>query len=286
MIVGMSACSEATSSKDTTEISYGKNAATGQMLDVKGNNIYFETYGNKAHQALVLIHGNGGSIEGMHRQIDYFKDDYFIVVADNRAHGKSEGKSELTYDLMTEDYVAIINYLELDSVYVLGHSDGGIIGLIMAMDYPEKISKLVTAVPNLVTDSSAIVAWELEMPEFYSVFIDSMIASNNQNQDWQKLRMHLDLIQNEPNIAFSELAKIKCPVLVMTSDDDIIKPRHILTIYENIPNAHLFIMPGATHFMIEEKPELYNQIGGDFLAQPFKRPTSEETLLELIKNGG
>jgi len=69
---------------------------------------------------------------------------------------------------------------------------------------------------------------------------------------------------------------------VMTSDDDIIKPRHILEIYEHIPNAHLFVMPGATHFMIRDEYELFNYMANRFFARPFKRPKSKEVLLEMI----
>ena len=215
-------------------------------------------------------------------QIEYFKDSYYIIVADNRTHGKSGGVDSVTYDIMASDYIAIINKLNVDSAYVLGHSDGGIIGLLMAINYPNKISKLIAAVPNLVPGEPAIEAWELEFGKRYRAFIDSMISINDQSRDWEIERIHMNLMRDEPNIKSSDLSKIKCPVLVMTSDNDIIKPRHILTIYENIPNAHLFIMPGATHFMIRDEHELYNMMSNRFLSSPFTRPTSKEVLLDMI----
>jgi len=89
-------------------------------------------------------------------------------------------------------------------------------------------------------------------------------------------------MRDEPNITISDLSKINCPVLVITSDDDIIKPRHILQIYENIPNAQLFIMPGATHFMIRDEHELYNSMCNRFLSNPFSRPSSKDALMDII----
>ena len=70
--------------------------------------------------------------------------------------------------------------------------------------------------------------------------------------------------------------------MVVTSDDDIIKPRHILEIYEHISNAHLFVMPGATHFMMGAEYELFNFMSDRFFSTPFKRPTSREVLMRMI----
>jgi pimeloyl-ACP methyl ester carboxylesterase len=263
-------------------IPYGKNDTNGQFIEVDGTTIYFETYGNKDNQPLILVHGNGGSIAAMTHQIDYFKDDYYVVVADNRTHGQSGSSDSLSYNMMADDYKAIINSLSFESTYVLGHSDGGIIGLLMAMKYPDAIGKLVAAVPNIVTGETAIESWELEMSRHYRALIDSMIRTGDQSRDWKNERIHMNLMRDYPNIALDDLSQIKCPVLVMTSDDDIIKPRHILSIYENIPNAHLFVMPGATHFMIRDEHELYNSMSKRFLSNPFTRPTSKQVLMEMI----
>ena len=261
---------------------YGNNAQTGKTLQVGTSHVYYETYGDKDKQALVLIHGNSGHIGAMALQIDFFKKNYFVVVADNRTHGKSGDTDKLTYHLMAADYIAILDDLKISDAFVLGQSDGGIIGLIMAMDYPDRVSKLVSAVPNITTGKDVIAEWELEMGKHYRKLIDSMIMVKDKSRDWKKEKVHMDLMKNEPNIPFSDLMKIQCPVLVMTSDDDIIRPRHILEIYENIPKAQLFVMPGATHFMIRDEHELFNMMVDRFLSNPFKRPKSKQVLMELI----
>jgi len=263
---------------------YGDDTVIGQILDSDGTSIYFETYGKEGDQPLVLIHGNGGSIEAMSRQIDFFKDSYYVITADNRTHGKSGGSDTLNYNIMARDYINIIDKLNIDSTYVLGHSDGGIIGLLMAINYPNRITKLVSAVPNLVPGAETIEAWELELSKGYRKVIDSMILISDQSRNWEVERIHMKLMKDEPNIQLSELSKIKCPVLVMTSDDDIIKPRHILQIYENIPKAQLFIMPGATHFMIRDEHELYNMMSNRFLSNSFSRPTSKNAVMDFISS--
>ncbi len=263
-------------------INYGDNPSAGQFIEVNGAKVYFECYGDKSNAPLLLIHGNGGSIKSMLHQIEYFKDDYYIITVDSRTFGKSSGMDSLNYNIMASDYMGIINKLVLEPVNVLGHSDGGIIGLLLAINYPEHISKLVAAVPNLVPGAPAIEDWELELSKGYRAFIDSMITINDQSRDWKVQKMHMELMRDEPHISLDDLSKIKCPVLLMTSDDDMIKPRHILEIYENIPNAQLFMMPGATHFMIRDEHELYNRMANRFLSSPFTRPTSKGVLMKML----
>lgn len=265
-----------------SDIPFGDNSEAGHFVIVEGSRVYYETYGDEGDRPLVLIHGNGGSISSMRCQIIHFMQDYRVVVADNRTHGKSGGSDQLTYDQITADYVAILDDLALDSVFVLGQSDGGIIGLLLAIDYPHKVSKVVAAVPNLWPGKSAIAEWELEFSKGYRGHIDSMIVAGDTSRDWQTEMQHMNLMVNEPHILLTDLETITSPVLVMTSDDDIIRPRHILEIYEHIPNAHLFVMPGATHFMLRDEYELFNYMAERFLEAPFERPTSREVLMKLL----
>ena len=68
----------------------------------------------------------------MENQIEYFKNKYRVIAADNRGHGKSELKTDsLTYVQIAKDWDAIVSYLKLDSINIVGWSDGGIIGLKM-----------------------------------------------------------------------------------------------------------------------------------------------------------
>jgi pimeloyl-ACP methyl ester carboxylesterase len=265
-----------------SSIPLGDNTGVGRFVSVDRSRVYYETYGDPAHPPLVLIHGNGGSISSMRCQILHFMQDYHVVVGDNRTHGKSGGSDHLTYGQISDDYAAILDELALDSVYVLGQSDGGIVGLLLAIHHPDKVGKLVAAVPNLRPGKSAVEEWELELSKDYRTTIDSMIAAGDTSRDWHNMKVHMELMVNEPHIELTDLETISCPVLVMTSDDDIIKPRHILAIYEHIPNAHLFVMPGATHFMLRDEYELFNYMAGRFFSEPFERPTSQEVLLEII----
>ncbi len=122
------------------ETPYGDNESVGKYLEVNNTKFYFEEYGKG--EPLLLIHGNGANIKSMENQIEYFKSKYRVIIADSRGHGKSELKTDsLTYNQITKDWEGLVNYLELDSVNILGWSDGGIIGIKMGIRQNSKIKK-------------------------------------------------------------------------------------------------------------------------------------------------
>jgi pimeloyl-ACP methyl ester carboxylesterase len=109
-------------SQDTcfVTIKYGENPDAGKYTVVNGIRMYFETYGDPARQPLLLIHGNGGYIYAERCQIEHFKDRYYVIIADSRFHGKTEnGSEELTYDLMAKDYNSLLDFLKIDSAYII-----------------------------------------------------------------------------------------------------------------------------------------------------------------------
>jgi pimeloyl-ACP methyl ester carboxylesterase len=70
---------------------------------------------------------------------------------------------------------------------------------------------------------------------------------------------------NEPDIKVEELAKITAPTLVMAGDRDAVPIEHAAETFRRIKGAQLCIIPGATHFLISEKPEAVNRVILDFL---------------------
>ena len=106
------------------KIIYGDNPLAGHYALVNGIKLYYESYGEG--QPLILLHGNGGSINAFANQIPFFEKYYRVIAVDSRLQGKSGGSSDsISYNLMASDFCALLDYLHLDSVFVLGWSDGG-----------------------------------------------------------------------------------------------------------------------------------------------------------------
>ena len=259
------------------EISYGDNSKAGQFIKVNGIRLYYETYGSGP--AMLLIHGNGGSIKVMCHQIEHFSKKYKVVVADSRGHGKSElGAGRLTYDQMAEDLNLFLDKLNLQSVYVLGWSDGGILGLLLAIRHPGKVSKLALMGASLRPDGAY--NWALERAMQNIVHVESMISQGDQTMPWQAIKQRLLLMLEQPNISTSRLKAVQAPTLVMAGDRDIIIDSHTLEIFHALPKAkaHLCIFPGATHMLPFENPSLFNQTVDAFFQNPFRCPDSKEVI--------
>lgn len=237
-----------------TKINYGDNAAAGKYATINGIKLYYETYGKG--KPLFMLHGNGGSINAFTNQIPFFEKYFQVIAIDSRLQGKSGGSADtLSYEMMATDFCELINYLHLDSVYVLGWSDGGNDGVLMALNCADKIKCLAITGANVLPDSSALPASDIaEMKNF---------VMNNTTASKKEITLNR-LMLYQPNIPFSELNNIKCPVLVMAGDHDIIKLEHILKIYQSIPNANLCIFPDSHHGVCQQHPALFNKIVMDF----------------------
>jgi len=248
---------------DTTH--YGKNAAVGKYADIRGFKMYYEVYGKG--EPLLIIHGNGGSINNFLFQIPYFAKNYQVIVADSRKQGKSVDHADsLSYEMMTDDLNALMDKLSVKQANVIGWSDGGIEGLMLAMRHPDKVKKLAVTGANLWPDSSAFApgVWRDELKD-YNYGKDKPRTTAEEKNNW-KIFM-LDWLQ--PNIPLSALKQIKCPSLIIAGDHDLISLQHTVLIYQNIPHACLWIVPDSPHGTLQAHPDEFNKQVDDFFTQPF-----------------
>lgn len=248
-------------------IAYGNNPKAGKYFETDGIKLYYETYGKG--KPLLLIHGNGGSIKDWRYQIPYFSKNYKVIAVDSRAQGKSLDTSNLlNYEMMADDFDALLTHLKIDSAYVIGWSDGGINGLLLAIRHPEKVKKLAITGANLVPDASAI---SEDGAKAIAGDLVKLRAANQDDATKNTIKL-LHMMELEPNIPLTDLHKIKCPVLVIGGDFDVIKPAHTLQIFENIPQAYLWILPESGHGTVHKYRNEFNNKVRHFFTHPYKKP--------------
>ena len=242
---------------------YGNDASAGHAAKVNGITLYYEIHGEG--MPLLLIHGNGGSINSLRCQIAYFSKYRRVIVADSRSHGRSEdGNGRLTFEQIADDLSALSLDLRIEKLDVWGHSDGGIVALLFAIRHPQQVRRMVASSANLRPDETAL------KPAFIQGVKDSvqtaadMIKAGDRTRDWTRRKRQLDLMLEEPHIPIVDLKKITAPTLVMGADMDIMPVAHTVEIATNIPGAQLFIMPGATHGMPSAEHAFYNMIVAKF----------------------
>ena len=250
---------------------YGHNKDAGKYYDIRGFKMYAEVYGQG--QPLLIIHGNGGSINNFIYQIPYFSKKYKVIVADSRAQGKSEDKGDsLSYEMMADDYAALLDAMKVDSAYVIGWSDGGINGLLLSIRHPEKVKKLAITGANLVPDTTAVPQsiWNMVMPSYRQ--LKAKATKNEMEMEQYKL---LRLLVEQPHIPLSDLHKIACPALVIGGDHDVIKEEHTMLIYKNIPRSYLWILPGSGHSTPIVYKDDFNNVVDRFFSSDYRRIDGE-----------
>jgi pimeloyl-ACP methyl ester carboxylesterase len=268
IMVSISQLTSAQSSKispfDTTK--YGKNAKAGGYIKTRGFNMYYETYGQG--EPLLIIHGNGGSINNFLYQIPFFSKTYKVILADSRAQGKSVDSSDsLSYEMMADDLNALLDTLHLDSCYVIGWSDGGINGLLLAMRYPARVKKLAVTGANLWPDTTAVDPFVYN----WAMSFNDTLAKMKQTPQIKNQRKLAHLLSYEPHITIGQLQKIQCPTLVIGGDHDVLLPQHTLLIAQSIPKSYLWIVPGSGHSVPIFYKEQFNQTVNDFFEKPYRK---------------
>lgn len=222
--------------------------------------MYYETYGKG--KPLLMIHGNGGSIKSFHKNIPYFARRYRVIAVDSRAHGKSVDRGDsLSFEMMADDFAALLTALRIDSAYVIGWSDGGINALLLAMRHPQKVKKLVSTGANLWPDSTALVPslWSQQQKAYQEnktrVFTDPV-----QKNDWKVFV--LDVLQ--PTIPLKALQSIQAPSLIVAGDRDVIVTEHTVAIARHIPKAWLWILPNCGHATLIDRAIEFNRKTEEF----------------------
>ena len=241
--------------------SFGNNDSTGKYAVVNGIKIYYEEYGQG--QPLLLLHGNSESIASFRLQIPEFSKHYKVIAVDTRGQGKSseDGKT-YTYDLFADDMNSFLNYLNIDSANIVGWSDGGNTGLIMAMKYPKKVKRLITMGANVFIDNSVVEKWVFK--ELNKQLKE--MKSDTSYSDRNRVRL-INLLLTEPKYKFEDLKIISCPVLVLAGQKDVIKENHTISISQNIRNSKLIIAPKETHYYPTENSKEFNKTVIDFLKE-------------------
>ena len=240
---------------------YGNNDSTGKYVDANGIKIYYEEYGQG--QPLLLLHGNSESIQSFRQQIPEFSKHYRVIAVDTRGQGKSsENGMTYSYDLFADDMNALLNILNIDSANILGWSDGGNTGLIMAMKYPKKVKRLITMGANVFIDNSVVDKWVFK--ELHKQLKE--MKNDTAYADRNRVRL-INLLLTEPKHNYEELKIISSPVLVLAGEKDVIKENHTRSIAQNIRNSKLIIAPKETHYYPAENSKAFNETVIEFLRE-------------------
>ena len=221
---------------------------------VNGIRMHYEIRG-KGQKVVLLIHGNGEDWHCFDRQIPDFAKEYTVIAVDSRGHGQSEwGNRPFCLVQIAEDYLALLEKLDLQNVNIIGFSDGANIAILMALADIRRIGKLVLAGGNLYP--SGVEFW-CQGPTVLQ-YLGLSVLSHFQKEYYRKKQI-IGLMVKEPHIRPEKLRSIGVPTLVLAGSRDVIRRSHTRLIYQSLPDAELTLVPQTGHFIFRDAPEVVNK---------------------------
>ncbi|MCW5733269.1 MAG: alpha/beta fold hydrolase [Enhydrobacter sp.] len=255
-------------------LSGAREGATQQMPHVKlrdGAELYYERHGTGS--PLLLVPGLGGDSRWWGENVAKLAEQFTVIVHDHRGTGRST-LSRIDYSVaqMADDALQLVDALGFEKVHWCGHSTGGAMGQVLAIEHPERIDRLVLSATWAKTDAFFRRLFEtraLMLKELGPVAYQKSSALAL-NSPWWVRDHDADLAVAEakanetipiPEIVLSRIAAIvahdrrdqlqtvKSPTLAICARDDMVTPLYFTEeLVRLIPNARSYILPDGGHF--------------------------------------
>lgn len=241
------------------------------FADVNGINMFYSVYGKGNGSPILLIHGGLSSGDVWGFEVPALAETHEVIVADSRGQGRStHGLAHLTYHRMAEDYVALLAHLGVDKVTLVGWSDGGIIGLDIAIHHPKLLSRLFAQAPNVTPDGLTSIPAIDPPPLSENLALDGTAdpdpVVHERNRQMVRERVFRRLWATEPNYSDQDLDDIRVPTEIVIGDHDtVIRPEHAAHIAEAIPGAKLVVLKNVGHFALLQDPKQYLKAIDEFM---------------------
>ena len=240
-------------------------------IDLGGVRTWYAEHG--AGEPLVYLHGGISDAAELDPVLDAYAARFRVFTPERRGHGHSpDTPGPFDFATFADDTVAFLETVVGGAADLVGYSDGATTALHVALRRPDLVRRLVLVsgqyhadglLPELFGDDPAAVAAGLgdspmavhhaqvspEGPEHFRVLVEKV----------------LELARTQPRLDVAELAAVRARTLVVSGDDDGVALEHTLALYRGIPDAELAVVPGTSHVLLVEKPELLTRLVLDFL---------------------
>jgi pimeloyl-ACP methyl ester carboxylesterase len=222
-----------------------------------------------AGDPLVLMHGGLVDARFFEQNIGPLAERFHVYTPERRGHGHTRDvEGPITYQLMTDDTIAFLEQVVGEPADLVGHSDGAFVAMQVARQRPDLVNRLVMISGGFNKSGEAMpdMEWDVEqLTQFLGPAYDEVSPDGEAHFPVVAAKIGV-LAATEPNLAAADLAGVTARSLVMFSDDDLMTLQHAVDMYDALPNAELAVVPGTSHFLVQEKADLVNRIVLDFLS--------------------
>lgn len=230
------------------------------QAEVDGISLHYAIYGQGS--PVIFVHGGLANTDYWGNQVSAVAARHTVVLMDSRGHGRSTRDARpYGYDLMADDVAALMDYLKIAKADIVGWSDGGIIGIDLALRHKDRVGKIFAFAANTVTSG---VKDGVEKNPTFAAYIEraghEYAAKSATPKEYDAFVDQIShMWAEQPNWTDAQLQAIDTPVLVVDGDhDEAIKRDHTEYIAATIPHAGLLILPNASHFAFLQDPAQFN----------------------------
>ena len=225
---------------------------------------------------MLLLHHGLGSLRSWRKQIPALAAAGWRTLAYDRwGYGRSDARPAFAPQFLRTDAdeaIRLLDHLGLERVAVVGHSDGGSLGLLLAAEYSQRVERLVLVAAHIDRESATLeglhtLAHDIRrQPLLGRLRREHGPKADALAQSWVDHWL-------DPEVADQTLEPlldhVRCPTLVVQGElDEHATPDHARRIARGIPGSELWLIPGAGHMPLQEVPEEFNGRLLAFLGQP------------------
>lgn len=247
-------------------------------ITINDAEIYYQEHGNSSQTPVVLIHGSTiDSHTDWDSVIPQLAEQFKVFAPDCRGHGRSNNPV-LSYSFkeLADDVAAFVHAMGYEKAHIIGHSNGGNVALVTAVEHPEVTQTCIPQAANayvtrylierepVLFDPDRVAreapAWRDEMIQLH--------GEVNGREYWKDLLwLTMKEIISEPNYSPRDLAHVDIPMLVIMGAEDTVNAtdEHAQYIAMHVPDAELWIPEETGHNVHQEREGEWVEKVLDFL---------------------
>ena len=233
------------------------------MAPVNDIQMYYEIYNASGGDPVLLLHGGLGSTLNWGNQVPELMKTHKVVALDSRGHGRStRSEQPFGYELMASDVLAMMDHLKLDKVSIVGWSDGGIIGLVLAMEHPDRVKKLFAYGANYnVSGVNPTVESNPVFGQAIALAQENYMKLSPTPGEFENFVKQISAMWfSQPDFKPEQLGKISVPTVIADGQyEEAILPEHTVELARLIPGAKLVIIPNVSHMGMWQDPAAFNK---------------------------
>jgi pimeloyl-ACP methyl ester carboxylesterase len=223
--------------------------------EVNGASIWYAIFGSGP--PVVLLHGGLANSNYWGHQVPVLAQKHQVIVIDSRGHGRSTRDAKpYGYELMAADVLGVLDKLAIPKAAIVGWSDGAIIGLSLAMNHPERVSRLFAFAANSDPAGVKDIDKSPVFQEFIARAEKEYEALSATPKEYKQFVEEISFMwSKQPKWTKVDLEKIKVPTWIVDADhDEAIERGNTEFMAESIPRAGLLLQPEVSHFSMLQDP--------------------------------